>query len=512
MKTIRVLFSVLAVLFVMTVAVGVGDCKTKAAEGTPISTAEEFLAMENNPSGNYYLTADITLPENTNMFTDGTPFSGTFDGNGHKIKGYTFIACGFYRAAIFSYARNATFKNITITNVNINIDTGDSVCWAAPLVAESLDCSFYNISTSGNIVITGDADQGDYIIGGICAMGASAKVMENCSSSVNISADVANYWNGIRIGGLASDGTFSKVNKCTYIGNINLKAAVGSDIVVFGIVSMAYKITNCKNSGNITANIGEPQLKGSRDLIFCGITTEGQTITKCENKGKITVKCDFAIGTASIAGVVGETCVVPEYYYKGPKRIAKCSNKGAITYVGGAGGIDTLIGGVVASSGKTIECYNKGKIYVKAGGHSTRVGGVCGETFGMKNCYNAGAVTQKGDGVTGGLAGSASLVGDKATCCYNVGKISGPTKANVGALFGIYDGADVVRKRNIYDNYYIGNVKKPYGTTGISWKEWVAKDTKVSAITTGSCPKLSSKKWVYSKKYKRLILKGNKEK
>lgn len=512
MKTIRVLFSVLAVLFVMTVAVGVGDCKTKAAEGTPISTAEEFLAMENNPSGNYYLTADITLPENTNMFTDGTPFSGTFDGNGHKIKGYTFIACGFYRAAIFSYARNATFKNITITNVNINIDTGDTVCYAAPLVAESIECSFSNISTSGNIVITGDADQGDYIIGGICATAASAKVMENCKSSVNISADVSNYWNGIEIGGLAANGIFSKVNKCTYTGNINLKSTVGGEMLISGVVDAAYKITNCKNTGNITVNIGEPQLHGSRSIVFSGICSGATTVINCENKGKITVTCSEPGRAMSIAGVVGSVETISSLNYKGPVKIAKCSNKGAISYTGEIGGIDTIIGGVAASSVNTVECYNKGKIYVKAAGEGTKVGGVCGETFAMKNCYNAGAVTQKGDGVTGGVAGSASLVGSKATCCYNVGKVSGPKLAHVGAIFGSYDGADVVRKRNIYDNYYIGNVKKPYGMSYITWKDWVAKATKVSSISTGSCRKLSSKKWVYSKKYKRLILKGNKEK
>ena len=35
--------------------------------------------------------------------------------------------------------------------------------------------------------------------------------------------------------------------------------------------------------------------------------------------------------------------------------------------------------------------------------------------------------------------------------------------------------------------------------------------TKVSAVTSVKCKALKSSKWVYSKKYKRLILKNNKE-
>lgn len=53
------------------------------AEGTPVSTFEDLLAMENNPTGTYYLTADIAAKPNTMIFADdGVPFKGTLNGNG----------------------------------------------------------------------------------------------------------------------------------------------------------------------------------------------------------------------------------------------------------------------------------------------------------------------------------------------------------------------------------------------------------------------------------------------
>ena len=61
----------------------------------------------------------------------------------------------------------------------------------------------------------------------------------------------------------------------------------------------------------------------------------------------------------------------------------------------------------------------------------------------------------------------------------------------------------------IYNNYY--TTGKAYGTSDVTWKDWKALAKKVSSIKKSTCPKLSSKYWTYSSKYKRLILKNNKE-
>ena len=73
------------------------------------------------------------------------------------------------------------------------------------------------------------------------------------------------------------------------------------------------------------------------------------------------------------------------------------------------------------------------------------------------------------------------------------------------------EGTEVVQKRSICDNYYTGS-GKAYGTASVTWNDWVAKATKVSSISKANGLKLSSKYWIYSSKYKRMILKNNKEK
>ena len=63
-----------------------------AASGTAITNADDLKAMENNPSGSYYLANDIEVPANLSLFADyDRPFTGTLDGNGHKIKGYRIV-------------------------------------------------------------------------------------------------------------------------------------------------------------------------------------------------------------------------------------------------------------------------------------------------------------------------------------------------------------------------------------------------------------------------------------
>lgn len=62
--------------------------KMKPGEKKAISSFQDLKAMEDIPSGSYYLTKDITVPAGTQLFWD-YPFTGVLDGRGHKIKGYT---------------------------------------------------------------------------------------------------------------------------------------------------------------------------------------------------------------------------------------------------------------------------------------------------------------------------------------------------------------------------------------------------------------------------------------
>ena len=101
-----------------------------AAQETAINSEQDLIAMQNNPKGKYYLAKDITITKKLNMFPDYKDdngdyrvdsFMGTLDGKGHKIKNYAGIG-------LFDNAKNATFKNIIMTNVTIE-GTESAAAW-----------------------------------------------------------------------------------------------------------------------------------------------------------------------------------------------------------------------------------------------------------------------------------------------------------------------------------------------------------------------------------------------
>ena len=101
------------------------------SEETPydITSAEDFIAavdMLNNGEAldkNYILSADIELSEGNILpvGTSASPFTGSFDGQGHKITGYRqrLTADNGNYGGVFGYANNATIKNIVMESVKI---------------------------------------------------------------------------------------------------------------------------------------------------------------------------------------------------------------------------------------------------------------------------------------------------------------------------------------------------------------------------------------------------------
>lgn len=93
----------------MTSSGGTAPMLAAAGAVQNIGTAEAFAAME--PSGNYQLTADITVTAPyANDFAD---FSGTFDGNGHTVT--LDITASTANVGLFSkLAGGAVVKNVTV--------------------------------------------------------------------------------------------------------------------------------------------------------------------------------------------------------------------------------------------------------------------------------------------------------------------------------------------------------------------------------------------------------------
>jgi len=95
----------------------------------PISSFDELnVKLRNDLSGNYYLDADIVIPQGTEWIpigaanaTDGDPqrFKGILDGRGHSISGLTIQSpCAF--KGLFGRLEYAVVKNLELIDVNIN--------------------------------------------------------------------------------------------------------------------------------------------------------------------------------------------------------------------------------------------------------------------------------------------------------------------------------------------------------------------------------------------------------
>lgn len=492
----------LSVVLTLTVALTMcfASVPAYAASGTAIKTADDLKAMESNPGGSYYLANDIEVPANLILFTSyDAPFTGTLDGNGHSIKGYTYTSSADWteQAALFGYAKKATFKNLKMSNVNISLNQAGTV---AALVAASENCKFTDISVSGKIV-----GKSLNTAAGIVAYSYAGGTLTNCKNSADITITKADE--GSSAAGVAGFiGSAGSMKNCSNSGKISISGSIeAASISAAGVVLGVGKATSCKNSGKISVSaIGSGSMND--ECVAAGVAAEVETAVSCSNTGKISMNATVeAVDPHRVGGVFGAVT----------KSASKCYNKGAVSF-SGKSYRGLYVGGLGAYLPKVSQSYNKGAVTVKMSSvkktEENKIGGVCGDTVDMRNCYNTGSVTVTGKAFVGGISGYAHPWGEKVVNNYNTGKVKASTKGTFkGQVIGGYEGAEMVQKRNIYDNYYTGS-GKAYGWGFVTWHKWVAKASKVSSIKAANCPKLSSKYWTYSSKYGRMILKNNKEK
>lgn len=505
------------------------------AASKQISSAEDLLAMEQDPAGDYVLTKDVTVPEDTNLFVD-KPFLGTLDGRGHKLKGYKATKSN----AIFANAKYAVFKNLSVTNVDIKADNA-----VAALVYNSEGCEFKNVSVSGKITV-GKSDNWKRSFGTLAATGSGS--MEKCKNSASITLK---DWNYCCVGGLAGDFDAACLKDCSNSGKITLatkkkgEEISRADITLAGLVAGEVdEVTSCKNAGDITLKVNgsmllKKSLEYSATLSVYGICHEAGKITSSGNTGKITLtsaKSAKYDGLAYLAGIAFAVDKASRCYntgnvsFKGAGtqkiggtiRIGEADTDHAPIFVGGLFNSTALVN--KATKGGVYECYNTGSLSVTLlSGHSgvCLVGGIV--TYGnrMHNCYNTGNLTINAKCpkknlavVAGGLQANAfvaELGKLYVTQNYSTGVVK-KAKLDVphdyqALLVGNEENWMMDNKPFLSDNYYTKS-----GRTYASGFSSKNSAKKVSSITFDSCPKLSSKYWVYSAKHKRLILKNNKEK
>lgn len=154
-----------------------------------INNADDLLKMKRK--GKYVLKADIDMTgkEWTPVGTYEAPFIGSFDGNGYKIIGLSVTkasedigisaAFKYSYCGLFGYASEATVKNITFENAQINISetAQNRNIYAGILGGYFSKCTLADITVSGSVSLVSSNHSG--YAGGIVG-GISGTTAEKC--------------------------------------------------------------------------------------------------------------------------------------------------------------------------------------------------------------------------------------------------------------------------------------------------------------------------------------------
>ena len=293
---------------------------------TPIASAEDFALIQSNPSGNYAVTQDITVPVTAMITGDFTgKLVGTnADRTAEEMRSISVSITGTDNTVgigLFSALNTgAEIRHITLNGSVKFTGTGSSVMpgiggFAGEIKTGAANISVSNCvnkasidgpirvggffgrvnSTGANIVLSGLRNEGAVTavhvsnysnVGGIIGYAAAMAVpVTNCGNIGEVNGSTAA---GARAGGIVG-WSYASVNNCYNTGKITVKNWAGG---IVGVAANSAKITDCFNTGTVNATGGQA----------AGIVADSNT-----NK-KSTVSCTYNAGT-----VTGSTIGKPIY-------------------------------------------------------------------------------------------------------------------------------------------------------------------------------------------------------
>ena len=267
---------------------------------TKVATADEFVKIGKNPTGKFILTADIDMDgKDFKGFT--SDFSGTIDGQGHKVKNLKVEFNGDNERGVFYKTVSATIKNIAFENMQVlghgtkriglvgnalgttfeqvavtgKVDGDDNV---ALLAGHAENVTIKNCYVSGEV---GAAMQAGGFIGQLEGKGAS---IENSYFNGDIKVTVYGWAAGF-IGRIeASAGTTINLNNSVSIGNVyNEGRTAHPFIAVNAAKTNADPIAVINYSGNILNT--DAEIVGNKDWPYANESADGGNVTPEEELG-----------------------------------------------------------------------------------------------------------------------------------------------------------------------------------------------------------------------------------
>ncbi|MBR2422084.1 MAG: cellulase family glycosylhydrolase [Oscillospiraceae bacterium] len=184
---------------------------------TEIWTAEEFLAIMEEPNGSYRLMADIDLGS---ILTLGGNrwFSGVLDGNGHTVRYSIHNTSGVTEYALFCGLSGAEITELRLEpQIDINISDAGSYR-VAPLAVYCSISAISAVEVEGSICVSGGASGANVAVAGVLASDSAENSLHSCTvdldTEVRLSSEASVNWYGLAPGGYYSN------NGCAYYCNV----------------------------------------------------------------------------------------------------------------------------------------------------------------------------------------------------------------------------------------------------------------------------------------------------
>ncbi len=315
----------------------------------PVSNQSELNNIRNNLSGNYCLTTDINFSKTgagsteangwTPIGTSDTPFTGTFYGNGHKIKNFyindTNETSSSTDVGLFGVVQNANIENLEITGkITKSISTGNgSNNHVGAVVGRSRSGSLniYNVVNAADIIInptngytisdsefngiigsdssvtkiTNAINNGNFIF--LNESGSTSKVKDSCISGLRAHSNctVDTYYSYSELTNVVNSGSFNFPQ--TKSQNLTL-----TDIRFNGIANNSGSLNNAVlggiknaiNSGSLNINGSNIKIPQSSYTDYSGIARSAVKITNAINYGNMNITGENSTFENSMNGIM----------------------------------------------------------------------------------------------------------------------------------------------------------------------------------------------------------------
>ena len=171
-----------------------------------------------------------------------------------------------------------------------------------------------------------------------------------------------------------------------------------------------------------------------------GIAGRATKISNCYNTGNVTASAEYSM---RIGGIAGSTNLIEYCYHKGDISVLNTNTKDDASSL--AFNSDAIAGGIAGCAGYSNRCYNTGNVTAESRLGGAIAGGIFGEGITSESnllasdCLNIGNVTATALNYapSGGIAGSSGNYNYNATLqnCINIGKIEA---THLDPYYGVY--------------------------------------------------------------------------